>query len=52
MRGFRALMLTVTLVTPITARAEINTVGKVTAHAEGAKTIVVVHGSATPSFTA
>src|SRR4051812_40390643 len=52
MRGFRALMLTVTLVTPITARAEINTVSKVIAHGEGAKTVVVVHGSATPSFTA
>src|SRR6478752_6939655 len=34
------------------ARAEVNVVSKVTARAEGAKTIVTVHGSATPSFTA
>ncbi len=52
MSRFRALILTVTLGTPLVARAEINAVSKVTAHAEGAKTIIVVHGSATPSFTA
>jgi type IV pilus assembly protein PilQ len=34
------------------ARAEVNVVSKVTARADGAKTIVTVTGSATPSFTA
>src|SRR6476659_9697468 len=34
------------------ARAEVNVVSKVTARAEGGKTVVTVHGSATPSFTA
>ncbi|MEO6953849.1 MAG: type IV pilus secretin PilQ [Polyangia bacterium] len=34
-----------------TARAD-NVVGRVEAHAEGEKTVVVIHGTATPSFTA
>lgn len=34
------------------ANAGENVVSKVTAHAEGGKTVIVVHGSATPSFTA
>ncbi|HZS36232.1 MAG TPA: type IV pilus secretin PilQ [Polyangia bacterium] len=37
---------------PIVARAEVNLVSKVTARAEGPKTVITVHGSATPSFTA
>ena len=35
-----------------TASAAENVVTKVTARADGGKTIIVVHGSATPSFTA
>src|ERR1700753_147017 len=34
------------------ANAGENIVSKVTARAEGGKTVIVVHGSATPSFTA
>jgi len=31
---------------------DVNVVGKVTARADGAKTVITVHGTATPSFTA
>jgi len=44
--------LALVLASPSVAMAETNVVGKVTAHADGGKTIVIVHGTTTPSFTA
>ena len=53
MKRLRLIGLTMIVASaPLVARAEPNVVSKVTARAEGAKTIVTVHGSATPSFTA
>ncbi|MCU1280718.1 MAG: type pilus secretin PilQ, partial [bacterium] len=47
-----ATMLAVIVAPGGVASAAENVVTKVTARAEGAKTVIVVHGSATPSFTA
>ena len=44
-------LATMLLLAGVASAAE-NVVTKVTARAEGAKTVIVVHGSATPSFTA
>src|SRR5690242_9533561 len=49
---WRWIGLAFLLASPGVAMAETNVVGKVTARADGAKTIVTVHGTATPSFTA
>src|SRR5260370_34871868 len=46
-------LLSLTMLAGVVAHAaEMNVVSQVTARAEGSKTIITVHGSATPSFTA
>src|SRR6185503_2026602 len=53
MRGGTALGLALFLAgVPLVAHAEPNVVTQVVARADGARTIVTVHGTATPSFTA
>jgi type IV pilus assembly protein PilQ len=47
-----SLLLATVLALAGVARAAENVVTKVTARADGGKTVIVVHGSATPSFTA
>src|SRR4051812_25915270 len=52
MRRVTHFALATTLLLAGVASAAENVVTKVTARADGGKTVIVVHGSATPSFTA